>query len=152
MQRIIEERMDNGLRDHLSRISTEVADPADRFIQSFKLTRDLFISDSIGPHPDHEEFEPFDTQAHHETWDDMVKLQDAGTYPGAFAAIESPVLMLHGEYDHHPGEMIRDSLVPHLRNLEYHQWERCGHRPWIEKFVREEFFSVMSEWLTRQTS
>ena len=152
MQATIEERMDDGLRDHVRRMSTEVADPADRFIRTFKLTRHLFDSDPINPYPDKEESEPFDIQAHQETWSDMVKLQDDGIYPNAFAAIESPVLMLHGQYDPHPGKMIRDSLLRHLPQLEYHEWERCGHSPWIEKSTREEFFSVICEWLTRKTS
>lgn len=52
MQRIIQDRIGNGLRDHLSRISDEIADPLDRLIRKFKLTRHLFNSDPIGPYPD----------------------------------------------------------------------------------------------------
>lgn len=47
--------------------------------------------------------------------------------------------------------MIRASLEPHLPQLEYHEWERCGHYPWLEKAVREEFFAVLREWLTRRS-
>ncbi len=151
MQATIGERMDDGLQDHLRRMSTEVADPADRFIRTFKLTRHLFDFDPINSYADKEEFEPFDIQAHQETWSDMQKLQDEGIYPNAFAAIQSPVLMLHGQYDPHPGKMIRDSLLNYLPELEYHEWERCGHSPWIEKSAREAFFSVICEWLIRRT-
>jgi pimeloyl-ACP methyl ester carboxylesterase len=94
--------------------------------------------------------EPFDIRAHTETWEDIVRLQEAGVYPAAFAAITSPVLMLHGTYDPHPGQMIRASLAPYLPQLEYSEWERCGHHPWGEKFVREEFFAVLRELLARQ--
>jgi len=45
-----------------------------------------------------------------------VQLQEAGVYPAAFAAITSPVLMLHSTYDPHPGQMIRASLAPISRN------------------------------------
>ena len=93
---------------------------------------------------------PFDERAHTETWNDMVRLQEEGVYPAAFAAITSPVLMLHGAYDPHPGEMIRDSLAPYLPQLEYFEWERCGHDPWLERAVRDEFFTVVREWLARQ--
>ena len=55
--------------------------------------------------------------------------------------------MLHGSHDPHPGTMIRDSLLPHLPRLEYREWERCGHYPWVERGVREEFFRVLREWL-----
>jgi pimeloyl-ACP methyl ester carboxylesterase len=94
--------------------------------------------------------EPFDIRAHTETWEDMVQLQEAGVYPAAFAAITSPVLMLHSTYDPHPGQMIRASLAPYLPQLKYSEWERCGHHPWGEKFVREEFFAVLREWFARQ--
>jgi len=96
--------------------------------------------------------EPFDVRAHTETWADMVRLQEAGVYPAAFAAITSPVLMLHGMYDPHPGPMIRASLTPYLPQLEYREWERCGHWPWGEKYVHDEFFALLHEWLARQTA
>ncbi len=81
----------------------------------------------------------------------MVRLQAESVYPAAFAAIDAPVLMLHGAVDPHPGRMIRASLEPHLPQLEYREWKRCGHYPWLEKAVREEFFAVLREWLTRAT-
>ena len=152
MHATIEERMDRNLRDKLRRLSTEFTDPTDQFMQGFKLTRRLFDFDPIAPYPEKEESEPFDIVAHEETWNDMARLQAGGIYPGSFEAIESPVLMLHGQYDPHPGKMIRDSLIDHLPQLEYHEWERCGHSPWIEKFTRDDFFSVLREWLTSKTS
>jgi pimeloyl-ACP methyl ester carboxylesterase len=90
---------------------------------------------------------PFDERAHRETWADMLRLQESGVYPAAFAAIRSPVLMLHGAYDPHPGEMIRAGLAAHLPRLEYREWERCGHSPWRERLVREEFFAALRGWL-----
>ena len=80
-----------------------------------------------------------------------MRLQEESVYPAAFAAIDAPVLMLHGTVDPHPGRMIRASLEPHLPQLEYHEWERCGHYPWLEKAAREEFFAVLREWLTRRS-
>lgn len=152
MQATIEERMDDDLRNRIQRLSSGAADPADVFIGTFKLTRHIFDLDPINPYADKEECEPFDLKAHDETWSDMQRLQDAGTYPKAFAAIESPVLMLHGQYDPHPGMMTRDSLLPYLPQLEYHEYERCGHSPWIEKSSREVFFSDICEWLERKSS
>ena len=48
--------------------------------------------------------------------------------------------------------MIRASLAPYLPRLEYHEWERCGHYPWLERAVREEFFWILREWLRRQAN
>jgi pimeloyl-ACP methyl ester carboxylesterase len=91
---------------------------------------------------------PFDMQAHKETWQDMLRCQDVGLYPEKFSAIVSPVLMLHGDYDPHPGEMIRESLLPYLPQLEYRQFEQCGHKPAVERHARQAFFAVMRRWLS----
>ncbi len=152
MQATIESRMDDDLRGKLRSMSAASTDPADRFMQSFRMTRHVFDFDPVNSYPDKEEYEPFDTVAHEETWNDMARLQSAGIYPRAFEAIESPVLMLHGAYDPHPGNMIRDSLAPYLPQLEYHEWQRCGHSPWIEKSARDAFFSTVFEWLASKMS
>lgn len=147
MRAIIEERLDDEVRNHIRELSTDATDPAVLFIQIFKLTRHIFDYNPIGSYAEKDESEPFDLTAHDETWSDMRRLQDDGTYPNAFAAIESPVLMIHGQHDPHPGKMIRDSLLPFLPQLEYREFERCGHSPWIEKSSRERFFSAICEWL-----
>jgi pimeloyl-ACP methyl ester carboxylesterase len=77
----------------------------------------------------------------------MIRLQKERVYPAAFASIQAPVLMLHGADDPHPGKRIRDSLAEVLPQLEYHQWEHCGHYPWMERAAREPFFSKLIQWL-----
>jgi pimeloyl-ACP methyl ester carboxylesterase len=96
----------------------------------------------------HEE-DMVDARAHHETWEDMLRLQTDGTYPAAFAAIKVPVLMVHGTFDPHPGRLILESLRPHLSQLEYRELEHCGHYPWLEKSAANIFFSIVPEWLGR---
>jgi pimeloyl-ACP methyl ester carboxylesterase len=88
-----------------------------------------------------------DERGRREAWDDMLRLQAEGVYPAAFSAIRSPVLMLHGEYDPHPGAMIRDSLAPWISKLEYREWPRCGHYPWMERHARDEFLATLRAWL-----
>jgi pimeloyl-ACP methyl ester carboxylesterase len=78
-----------------------------------------------------------------------LRLQEEGVYPAAFAAIRGPALMLHGSADPHPGRMILAGLKRYMPQLEYKEWERCGHFPWQEKAVREEFFAYLREWLAR---
>jgi pimeloyl-ACP methyl ester carboxylesterase len=150
MTAILEERMDDGLRRQLNRLSTEYPDAGERLKRQFELTQPLYLFDPIVADASDEEAPLFDIRAHSETWADMIRLQETGVYPAAFAAIQSAVLMLHGAYDPHPGQMIRASLQPYLPQLEYREWADCGHKPWLEKAVREEFFVVLREWLTRQ--
>ncbi len=102
---------------------------------------------NVDPLPDEPDDGVSDGRGHQETWQDMLRRQAAGDYPAAFAAIRAPVLMLHGSYDPHPGPMIRDSLRLYLPDLEYVEWDDCGHYPWRERAVREEFFAVLRQWL-----
>ena len=55
--------------------------------------------------------------------------------------------MLHGAADPHPGRMILAGLKPFLPWMEYVEWEQCGHYPWLEAGVRDEFFGVVRDWL-----
>lgn len=145
MQVAIEERFDGDVRNRIRHACSEATDPANQFIRTFNLTRHIFDYDPAGAYPEEDEYEPFDLKAHNETWSDTRRLQDDGMYPEAFASIEMPVLMMHGEYDPHPGLMIRDSLLLFLPQLEYREFERCGHSPRIERSTRELFFSSICE-------
>ena len=125
----------------------EQPDPNERL----RLLGDLLLPIySHDPITTDQEVEECDARAHQQTWDDMLRQQKQGVYPAAFAAIKTPVLMLHGAVDPHPGTMIRASLAPYLPQLEYREWERCGHYPWLEKTVCEEFYKVLGGWLARQ--
>jgi len=147
MKAILEERTSPPLRHRLERLATDYPDPAERLKKHYDLIRPLYDYDAEEEGPEEGPNESFDLRAHTETWDDMVRLQEEGVYPEAFAAIRSPVLMLHGAYDPHPGRMILASFAPYLPRIEYREWEQCGHRPWAEKHVREEFFASLRNWL-----
>jgi len=147
MRAILETRTDDRLRQRMEHLSEEFSDLDERFHMLGKLILPLYSYELIAADQD---VGACDARAHHETWGDMLRLQDEGVYPGAFAAINVPVIMLHGADDPHPGHMIRAGLERYLPQLEYREWERCGHYPWLEKYVCEEFFAVLRDWLARQ--
>jgi pimeloyl-ACP methyl ester carboxylesterase len=91
-----------------------------------------------------------DAVAHEETWADMVRLMNQGVYPAAFAAISCPVLMLHGEADPHPGRLTSEDLRPHIPHLEYREFPKCGHSPWLERQARDGFFESINAWIADQ--
>ena len=141
-------RIDDDRRRRLDRLDAEIDDPARRLMARYDLIRPLYDYDVVEPPPDPEaDAEPFDERAHRETWQDMLRCQSAGLYPTAFTAITSPVLMLHGDHDPHPGRLIRDSLCPFIPHLKYHELRRCGHRPWLERCARAEFFAILRRFL-----
>jgi pimeloyl-ACP methyl ester carboxylesterase len=140
------ERLDQQMKRRFER-AHRMSDPNDRFRALGELTLEGYSYDLATTDQEIDESQP---GSNHETWEDMVRLQNEGVYPRAFTTIKSPVLMLHGAVDPHPGEMIRASLERYIPQLEYREWERCGHYPWLEKDTREEFFSVLRKWLANR--
>jgi pimeloyl-ACP methyl ester carboxylesterase len=142
---IVAERLTPEVRGQLESLECEIADPDERLIREGAIFGGIFGHDLL---PDDEEDSvPGDARGHEETWADMIRQQEAGVYPAAFAAITSPVLMLHGTFDPHPGRIIRDGLGPLIPQIEYEEWERCGHDPWRERHVRDAFFVTLRDWL-----
>lgn len=88
-----------------------------------------------------------DALGHGQTWADVLARQARGEEPAAFAAIEAPVLMLHGADDPHPGAATRDLLARHVRRLAYVEFPRCGHAPWKERHAREPFLEALARWI-----
>ncbi|MSO19656.1 MAG: alpha/beta hydrolase [Acidobacteria bacterium] len=151
MKEILAERMNDTLRDSLQRIEKETGDPDIRLKRKAQLETGIASYALKEPEPD-DVIDNVDSKANRETWADMIRLQEAGIYPQAFTAIENPVLMVHGAVDPHPGRMIFESLQPYLPQIEFHEWERCGHYPWRERYVREEFFALLRSWLASKTN
>lgn len=137
-------RLDPPLRRRLARLRRDYPDPDERLRETGRLILPVY-SHQLADH--HLPLERCDDRGHRESWGDMVRLQAEGVYPAAFAAVRAPVLMLHGAEDPHPGAMIRDSLAPWLPQLTYREWPACGHYPWLERAVREEFFERLERWL-----
>jgi pimeloyl-ACP methyl ester carboxylesterase len=142
-----EARTDDGLRQRMERLAEEIPDADQRLGVLGALMMHIDSYDLVAVE---QEMVACDARAHQETWEDMLRLQAQGIYPAEFSAIQAPVIMLHGAVDPHPGQMIRASLAAYLPHLEYREWERCGHYPWLERAARAEFLAVLREWLARQ--
>ena len=136
-KRTVDERLGDAARRRIAALPMQ---------QRFEAIRNVYDYDAVdyAPAPD---APPFDERANAETWRDMVRRQEAGEYPAAFAAVRAPVLMIHGSHDPHPGPATRDTLKRHLPQLEYHELPNCGHDPWRERQAREAFFSRLRRWL-----
>jgi pimeloyl-ACP methyl ester carboxylesterase len=46
--------------------------------------------------------------------------------------------------------MIRDSLKEYVPHLEYHEFEKCGHSPWVEEHARDRFLATARRWLEQE--
>jgi pimeloyl-ACP methyl ester carboxylesterase/GNAT superfamily N-acetyltransferase len=140
----LDRRIDRALRERLERLEAEEPDPDARLARTANLLLPAYSRD---PTVSRLEGERCDARGHRETWSSYLELEARGFVPAAFAAIDVPVLMLHGADDPHPGATIRGSLERHLPRIEYRELARCGHYPWIERAVRPELLEVLLAWI-----
>jgi pimeloyl-ACP methyl ester carboxylesterase len=87
----LDERMDDRLRRRIEGLEREIADPDRRLAALADLLSPLYNYDPLSRDL---AVDTCDDRANKETWADMLRLQADGTSPAAFAAIDSPVLML----------------------------------------------------------
>jgi pimeloyl-ACP methyl ester carboxylesterase len=145
LQSKLEERTTEELQAQLEELETLDLDENERIAKEHALSDSIYTYSRAVSGPGAE----LDLKGHTETWSDMIRLQEAAVYPAAFTAITCPVLMLHGSYDPHPGGLIRDGLQNFIPHLEYTEFDRCGHSPWIEEHARDRFLSNLRTWLSR---
>jgi pimeloyl-ACP methyl ester carboxylesterase len=145
LQLTLAERTAPELQEQLAQLAKQVSDEGERAAQAHALSDHLYTYSRAVDDP----IPRLDRKGHTESWNDMVRLQESGVYPAAFTSITCPVLMLHGSYDPHPGGLIRDGLQEFIPHLEYIEFDRCGHAPWIEAHARDRFLSILRSWLQR---
>ena len=137
-----DERTDDATRRRMTEIVREFSDADERFAAFGALYEQLDSYDLL-----ERDAEPArcDERGYRESWGDMMRLEREGVHPALFAAITCPVVMIHGDYDPHPGRLVRDSLAAVIGDLTYHELERCGHYPWRERHARKAFLDLLRD-------
>ena len=76
-------------------------------------------------------------------WEEANKLRGSGELLEMGKGIKCPVIALHGSYDPHPADGIRDPLRRVLPDFKFILLEKCGHEPWLERFTKAEFYEIL---------
>lgn len=153
MKRRLSELMDEGTRlriDGLRRLLNEESDPK-KCDSIWRELGELYMKvETYDPIDDpeylHEEVE-MDSIGNKETWEDVLRLQREGGEPDRFSRITCPVIMLHGTHDPHPGRETAELLRGYIPQLEYVEFEKCGHEPWRERHCREDFLAKLRKYI-----
>ena len=66
--------------------------------------------------------------------------------------VKCPVVALHGDYDPHPAEGVEAPLSERLDDFRFCLLQNCGHKPWIERGARAEFYRVLGRELLEPSS
>ena len=76
-------------------------------------------------------------------WQEATELRANGDLLKLGRRIRCPVVAIHGDYDPHPLQGVREPLATVLKDFRFVLIKHCGHVPWIERRARDEFFLVL---------
>jgi pimeloyl-ACP methyl ester carboxylesterase len=100
-------------------------------------------ADSYDPLPHDSEIVECQYDVYQSVWEQASELRSSGRILELGKQIQCPVVAIHGDYDPHLSEGIRDPLSRIIRDFRFILLENCGHYPWMERGARDEFYSIL---------
>jgi pimeloyl-ACP methyl ester carboxylesterase len=100
-------------------------------------------ADSYAPLPHHSEALEYQYDINQNVWKEAKTLRSSGELLELGKQIQCPVLAIHGDYDPHLPEGVKDPLSRVLKDFRFILLEKCGHEPWIERFARDRFYDIL---------
>jgi pimeloyl-ACP methyl ester carboxylesterase len=96
------------------------------------------------PNSGSEKAEP-DPIQYERIWGQASELRKSGALLEAGRFIRCPVTAIHGDWDPHPADGVREPLERTLKHFRFVLMEKCGHEPWRERFASEKFFKILQQ-------
>lgn len=100
-------------------------------------------ADTYEPLPQKSEVIEFSEEINRRVWAGAKKLRTSGELLELGKKIRCPVVAIHGDYDPHLAEGVKEPLSRTLRDFRFILLEKCGHYPWLERYARDEFYRVL---------
>jgi pimeloyl-ACP methyl ester carboxylesterase len=72
-------------------------------------------------------------------------MRASGALLAAGRRVRCPVVAIHGAADPHPVEGVRGPLSGVVAHFTCHVLARCGHKPWVERQARDEFYRILEQ-------
>ena len=93
--------------------------------------------------PDASESNIPDIENYQAVWPEASKLRRSGELLQMAAEIACPVVAIHGLQDPHPILGVQVPLSKNLKDFRMIPLDRCGHKPWQERYARDAFFRIL---------
>ena len=100
-------------------------------------------ADSYAPLPHKNETLECRYDVYNKVWDQASKLRRSRELLESGRNIKCPVVAIHGDYDPHPAEGVKDPLSRILKDFRFILLEKCGHQPWIERSAKDRFYDIL---------
>ncbi len=137
---------EEGREEALSLMET-LNDPAieDKNTPMARLGKLISKADSYNPLPHDSEILECQYDIYQSVWEQARELRSSGKLLELGKRIQRPVVAIHGDYDPHLSEGIKDPLSRILKDFRLILLEKCGHRPWIERSARDRFYNILKK-------
>ncbi|UCH52037.1 MAG: alpha/beta hydrolase [Chloroflexota bacterium] len=121
----------------------ENVDIADKNVRLARFGELIFKADSYNPSTYNSEGLECQYDIYQSVWEQAAELRSSGKLLELGSKIQCPVVAIHGDYDPHPSEGVKDPLSHTLKDFRFILLEKCGHHPWFELSVRDQFYRVL---------
>lgn len=105
-----------------------------RLLQLFDKMDGYLPDDTPQPHVE------IDAAIHDAVWREASEMRRTGELLEIASTIRCPVTAIHGDWDPHPPEGVRQPLSSFLPDFTFTLLEKCGHKPWREVCAKDAFF------------
>jgi pimeloyl-ACP methyl ester carboxylesterase len=78
-------------------------------------------------------------------WKEAQELRTSGALMALGTQIHCPVIAIHGDYDPHPSDGVKNPLSRVIKNFTFILLKNCGHRPWLERSAQARFYEIINE-------
>jgi pimeloyl-ACP methyl ester carboxylesterase len=76
-------------------------------------------------------------------WPEAAAMRKSGELLAFAREISCPVVAIHGDFDSHSADGVREPLERVLSDFRFILLARCGHEPWSERYARDAFFAAV---------
>jgi pimeloyl-ACP methyl ester carboxylesterase len=106
------------------------------------LVQYLTKTDIFEPLPDETVASKFYPSVYKSVWAEASQLRSTGKLLEYAKDIKCPIVAIHGDFDPHPADGVKDPLTEILPDFRFNLIERCGHYPWKEKFGKDILYKI----------
>lgn len=87
----------------------------------------------------------FDYDIYRSVWSEAERMRMGGELLKLGVDIRCPVVAIHGDYDPHPAEGVREPLSRVLNDFRFMLLEKCGHDPQVERYAADRFYAILKD-------
>jgi len=102
-------------------------------------------ADSYDPIPNSGEVIGLQADIYTSVWKEAEELRKSGKLLDYGRLITCPVVVIHGDYDPHPYEGVREPLSRELKDCKFILLKKCGYYPWLEKEAKDDFYIALEK-------